>query len=47
LRRVVGDPFKKGEEQGPQVFFFSILTLYDCNITLYCVIDCYFSFLVL
>jgi aldehyde dehydrogenase (NAD+) len=47
LRRVVGDPFKKGVEQGPQVFFFSILTLYDCNITLYCVIDCYFSFLVL
>jgi aldehyde dehydrogenase (NAD+) len=23
LRRVVGDPFKKGVEQGPQVFFFS------------------------
>lgn len=23
LRRVVGDPFKKGVEQGPQVFSFS------------------------
>ena len=23
LRRVVGDPFKKGVEQGPQVIFFS------------------------
>jgi aldehyde dehydrogenase (NAD+) len=23
LRRVVGDPFKKGVEQGPQVFLYS------------------------
>lgn len=28
LRRVVGDPFKNGVEQGPQVFFFSMFLIH-------------------
>ena len=45
LERVVGDPFKKGVEQGPQVLLCSVIISFTCNDTKHFFPNCYYVLL--